>query len=158
MLIHAAAGGIGLIACQWANALGAHVIGTVGSKAKADLAHANGCDHVILYHEEDFVARVKQISRDELCDVVYDGVGKATFPGSLDCIRPRGMFVSFGNASGPMPPLRSPNSTITARCLRRGQSSTTTSPPARTCWRAPTSCSPPSSTASCTCRSTTPMR
>ncbi|MCG6204316.1 quinone oxidoreductase [Rhodopseudomonas sp. HC1] len=104
VLIHAAAGGIGLLACQWARALGAHVIGTVGSKAKADLALANGCDHVILYNEEDFVARVKQISRNELCDVVYDGVGKTTFPGSLKCIKPRGLFVSFGNASGPVPP------------------------------------------------------
>ena len=104
VLIHAAAGGIGLLACQWARALGAHVIGTVGSKAKADLALANGCDHVILYNEEDFVARVKQISRNELCDVVYDGVGKTTFPGSLSCLKPRGLFVSFGNASGPVPP------------------------------------------------------
>ena len=98
VLIHAAAGGIGLLACQWARAMGAHVIGTVGSKAKADLALANGCDHVILYNEEDFVARVKQISRNELCDVVYDGVGKTTFPGSLSCLKPRGLFVSFGNA------------------------------------------------------------
>ena len=80
------------------------VIGTVGSKAKADLALSNGCDHVILYNEEDFVARVKQISRNELCDVVYDGVGKTTFPGSLSCLKPRGLFVSFGNASGPVPP------------------------------------------------------
>ena len=102
VLIHAAAGGIGLLACQWAKALGAHVIGTVSTKAKADLALANGCDHVINYAEEDFVARVKQISRGELCDVVYDGVGKTTFPGSLACIRPRGLFVSFGNASGPV--------------------------------------------------------
>jgi NADPH:quinone reductase len=104
VLIHAAAGGIGLLACQWARAMGAHVIGTVGSRAKADLALANGCDHVILYNEEDFVARVKQISRGELCDVVYDGVGKTTFPGSLSCLKPRGLFVSFGNASGPVPP------------------------------------------------------
>lgn len=104
VLIHAAAGGIGLLACQWAKALGAHVIGTVSTQAKADLALANGCDHVINYAEEDFVARVKQISRNELCDVVYDGVGKTTFPGSLACIKPRGLFVSFGNASGPVPP------------------------------------------------------
>jgi NADPH:quinone reductase len=104
VLIHAAAGGIGLLACQWAKALGANVIGTVGSKAKAEMALANGCDHVILYNEEDFVARVKQISRGELCDVVYDGVGKATFPGSLSCLKRRGLFVSFGNASGPVPP------------------------------------------------------
>jgi NADPH2:quinone reductase len=154
VLIHAAAGGIGLLACQWARAMGAHVIGTVGSKAKADLALANGCDHVILYNEEDFVARVKQISRNELCDVVYDGVGKTTFPGSLSCLKPRGLFVSFGNASGPVPPSRLPNSTITARCLRPGRNSTTTSPSARTCWKAPTHCSQPLSTASCTCRST----
>ncbi|MFX4967395.1 zinc-binding dehydrogenase, partial [Acinetobacter baumannii] len=78
-----------LLACQWARALGAHVIGTVGSQAKADLALSNGCDHVINYNEEDFVERVKQISRNELCDVVYDGVGKATFPGSLSCLRRR---------------------------------------------------------------------
>ena len=104
VLIHAAAGGIGVLACQWAKALGANVIGTVGSKEKAEIALANGCDHVINYSEEDFVARVKQISRNELCDVVYDGVGKTTYPGSLSCIRPRGLFVSFGNASGPVPP------------------------------------------------------
>ena len=100
VLIHAAAGGIGLIACQWANMLGANVIGTVGSKEKADLAKANGCHHTILYREEDFVAKVKEITGGKLCEVVYDGVGKATFPASLDCIRPLGMFVSFGNASG----------------------------------------------------------
>jgi len=100
VLIHAAAGGIGLIACQWANALGANVIGTVGSREKAELAKANGCHHVILYRDEDFVARVKEITKGALCDVVYDGVGKATFPGSLDCLRPLGMFVSFGSASG----------------------------------------------------------
>jgi NADPH:quinone reductase len=100
VLIHAAAGGIGLIACQWANMLGANVIGTAGSKAKAELAKANGCHHTILYREEDFVAKVKEITGGKLCEVVYDGVGKATFPASLDCIRPLGMFVSFGNASG----------------------------------------------------------
>src|SRR5579883_851466 len=100
VLIHAAAGGIGLIACQWANLLGANVIGTVGSKEKAELARANGCHHTILYRDEDFVARVKEITSGKLCDVVYDGVGKATFPASLDCIRPLGMFVSFGSASG----------------------------------------------------------
>jgi NADPH2:quinone reductase len=100
VLIHAAAGGIGLIACQWANALGANVIGTVGSKEKAALAKANGCHHTILYREEDFPTRVKEITGGKLCEVVYDGVGKATFPASLDCIQPLGMFVSFGNASG----------------------------------------------------------
>jgi NADPH:quinone reductase len=102
VLIHAAAGGIGLIACQWANALGANVIGTVGSKDKAALAQANGAHHTILYRDEDFVARVKDITKGALCDVVYDGVGKTTFPASLDCLRPLGMFVSFGAASGPI--------------------------------------------------------
>jgi NADPH2:quinone reductase len=100
VLIHAAAGGIGLIACQWANYLGANVIGTVGSRDKAALAKANGCHHTILYREEDFVSRVKEITGGKLCEVVYDGVGKTTFPASLDCIKPLGMFVSFGNASG----------------------------------------------------------
>jgi NADPH2:quinone reductase len=102
ILIHAAAGGIGLIACQWANHLGAKVIGTVGSKAKADLAAQNGCHHTILYRDEDFVARVKEITGGAMVPVVYDGVGKDTFPGSLDCLAPFGMFVSFGNASGPI--------------------------------------------------------
>jgi NADPH:quinone reductase len=100
VLIHAAAGGVGLIACQWANHLGANVIGTVGSKEKAELAKKNGCHHVILYRDEDFVAKVKEITGGKLCQVVYDGVGKATFPASLDCLRPLGMFVSFGSASG----------------------------------------------------------
>jgi NADPH:quinone reductase len=102
VLMHAAAGGVGLILCQWANHLGANVIGTVGSKDKADVARASGCHHTILYRDEDFVARVKEITAGKLCDVVYDGIGKATFPGSLDCIRPLGMFVSFGSASGPI--------------------------------------------------------
>ena len=102
VLIHAAAGGVGLIACQWANHLGANVIGTVGSKQKAELAKAHGCNHAIVYTEEDFVARVKDITKGALCPVVYDGVGKATFPASLDCLRPFGLFVSFGNASGPI--------------------------------------------------------
>ena len=103
LLMHAAAGGVGTIICQWASSLGATVIGTAGSKEKAELAKANGCHHVILYREEDFVARVKEITGGKLCDVVYDGVGKDTFPGSLDCLRPRGMFATFGNASGPVP-------------------------------------------------------
>ena len=102
ILMHAAAGGVGLILCQWANHIGANVIGTAGSKDKAELARANGCHHTILYRDEDFVARVKEITGDKLCDVVYDGIGKATFPASLDCIRPLGMFVSFGSASGPI--------------------------------------------------------
>jgi NADPH2:quinone reductase len=100
ILVHAAAGGVGLILCQWAKALGATVIGTVGSAEKAKLAKKAGAKHVILYKEEDFVARVKEITKGKLCDVVYDGVGKDTFPGSLDCLRPLGMFVSYGSASG----------------------------------------------------------
>ncbi len=103
LLMHAAAGGVGLIISQWAASLGATVIGTVGSKEKAELAKANGCHHVILYRDEDFVARVKEVMGGKLCDVVYDGVGKDTFPGSLDCLRPLGMFATFGNASGPVP-------------------------------------------------------
>src|SRR6202043_930006 len=100
VLIHAAAGGIGLIACQWANLLGANVIGTAGSKEKAELAKANGCHHTILYRDEDFVAKVKEITGGKLCEGVYDGIGKTTFPATLDCISPLGMFVSFGSASG----------------------------------------------------------
>lgn len=100
MLFHAAAGGVGLVACQWAKQLGATVIGTVGSKEKAELAMAHGCDHVILYRDEDFVARVREITKGALCDVVFDGVGHAVFPASLDCLKPRGAFVNFGNASG----------------------------------------------------------
>ncbi|MFE1598506.1 quinone oxidoreductase family protein [Methylobacterium sp. ID0610] len=100
ILFHAAAGGVGLIATQWAKHLGATVIGTVGSQDKAELARQNGCDHVILYRDEDFAARVKEITGGKGCAVVYDGVGKATYPASLDCLRPFGMFVSFGNASG----------------------------------------------------------
>ncbi|HEY7243453.1 MAG TPA: quinone oxidoreductase [Xanthobacteraceae bacterium] len=100
VLIQAAAGGIGLIASQWANHLGANVIGTVGSKDKAELARKNGAHHTILYREEDFPAKVKEITGGKMCAVVYDGVGKATFPASLDCLKPLGMFVSFGNASG----------------------------------------------------------
>ncbi|MEH3144318.1 MAG: quinone oxidoreductase [Methylobacterium frigidaeris] len=100
ILFHAAAGGVGLIATQWAKHLGATVIGTVGSADKAELARQHGCDHVILYRDEDFAARVREITGGKGCAVVYDGVGKATYPASLDCLRPFGMFVSFGNASG----------------------------------------------------------
>ena len=102
ILVHAAAGGVGLILCQWANYLGANVIGTVGSADKAKLAKENGCHHTILYRDEDFVKRVGEITNGGKCHVVYDGVGKATFPGSLDCLKTMGMFVSFGNASGPI--------------------------------------------------------
>ncbi len=102
ILVHAAAGGVGLLLCQWANALGATVIGTVGSEEKAALAKANGAHHTILYRKENFVEKVKEITGGKLCDVVYDGIGKDTFPASLDCIRPIGMFVSYGSASGPI--------------------------------------------------------
>lgn len=102
LLFHAAAGGVGQIVTQWAKHLGATVIGTVGSRDKEKLARENGCDHVIFYREEDFPARVAEITNGEKCDVVYDGVGKSTFSGSLDCLKPFGMFVSFGNASGPV--------------------------------------------------------
>ncbi|MGB9493410.1 MAG: quinone oxidoreductase [Azonexus sp.] len=105
VLIHAAAGGVGLIACQWAKALGATVIGTVGSAAKGELAKAHGCDHVINYSSENFTQRVREITGGEGVPVVYDGVGKDTFMGSLDSLRPLGMMVSYGNASGPVPPL-----------------------------------------------------
>ena len=104
MLFHAAAGGVGLIACQWAKALGATMIGTVGSPEKAALAQANGCTHVINYRTEDFAARVNDITGGQLCDVVYDSIGKDTFLASLHCLKPQGLWVSFGNASGPVPP------------------------------------------------------
>ena len=104
MLFHAAAGGVGLIVCQWAKALGATMIGTVGSDEKAALAKSAGCTHVINYRTEDYVARVREITGGALCDVVYDSVGKDTFPSSLDCLKPKGLWVSFGNASGPVPP------------------------------------------------------
>lgn len=102
VLIHAAAGGVGLIACQWAKALGATVIGTVSTEAKAELARAHGCDHPILYTREDFARRVRDITGGEGVPVVYDGIGKDTFSGSLDSLRPLGTMVSFGNASGPV--------------------------------------------------------
>lgn len=102
LLIHAAAGGVGQIMCQWATHLGATVIGTVGSAEKAEIARANGAAYVINYNEENFVEQVKEITEGALCDVVYDGIGQATYPASLDCIKPRGLFVSFGNASGPI--------------------------------------------------------
>lgn len=105
ILVQAAAGGVGLILCQWAKHLGATVIGTVSSDEKAELARANGCDHPIVYTRENFVARVKDITDGQGVPVVYDGVGKTTFLDSLDCLRPRGFMVLFGAASGPVPPL-----------------------------------------------------
>ena len=100
ILFHAAAGGVGLIACQWARALGVTMIGTVGSDEKAALAKANGCTHTIVYTRENFVERVKALTGGKGVPVVYDGVGKDTYPASLDCLSPRGLWVSFGNASG----------------------------------------------------------
>ena len=105
ILLHAAAGGVGLIMSQWARALGATVIGTVGSDAKADIARAHGCDHVINYTTEDTVKRVRELTGGKGVPVVYDGVGKDTLMISLDCLSPRGLMLSFGNASGPVPPL-----------------------------------------------------
>lgn len=105
VLLHAAAGGVGLLASQWLHALGAHVIGTVGSEEKAELAKTNGCEHVILYRNEDVTARVREITGGRGVDVAYDSVGGATFMGSLDSLRPRGMMVTFGNASGPVEPM-----------------------------------------------------
>ena len=104
ILVHAAAGGVGLILCQWAKALGATVIGTVGSDEKAELARTHGCDHPIVYTRQDFVAEVGRITGGAKVAVVYDGVGKDTFMRSLDCLKRRGMMVSFGNASGPVDP------------------------------------------------------
>ena len=105
ILVHAAAGGTGLILCQWAAALGATVIGTVSTEAKAELAHANGCNHTILYSKQDFVAEVSRISGGEKLPVVFDSVGKDTFLRSLDCLRARGVMVTFGQSSGPIDPI-----------------------------------------------------
>ena len=104
MLFHAAAGGVGLIACQWAKALGLQLIGTAGSAAKCELALAHGAAHMIDYSREDFVERVKAITGGRGVKVVYDSVGRDTFEGSLSCLRPFGLMASFGNASGPVPP------------------------------------------------------
>ena len=105
ILFHAAAGGVGLIACQWASALGAHVIGTVGSEEKAALARAHGCEHTILYKRENIAERVKAITSGRGVPVVYDSIGRDTFVASLDSLAPLGMMVSFGNASGPIAPI-----------------------------------------------------
>jgi len=107
ILIHASAGGVGLLVCQWAKALGATVIGTVGSDEKAALAKAHGCDHPIVYTRENFTQRVKEITNAAGVPVVYDSIGKDTYIGSLDCLAPLGYFVSFGNASGPLPAIDS---------------------------------------------------
>ena len=105
VLLHAAAGGIGLIACQWLKHLGATVIGTVGSPEKAELARAHGCDHPVNYREESFVERVKEVTGGQGVPVVYDSIGKDTWDDSLDCLQPLGLMVTFGNASGPVPPV-----------------------------------------------------
>ncbi len=102
ILFHAAAGGMGLIACQWAKSIGARVIGTAGTDEKVELALANGCEHVINYTREDFAPRVRELTGGKGVDVVYDGVGQATFEASLDCLRPMGLMVSYGNATGPV--------------------------------------------------------
>ncbi|WP_375457950.1 quinone oxidoreductase [uncultured Enterovirga sp.] len=104
ILMHAAAGGVGLILCQWAKHIGATVIGTVGTEDKAEVARQNGCDHVILYRKENFAERVAEITGGKKCAVVYDGVGKTTFQGSLDCLAPLGVMASFGSASGKVEP------------------------------------------------------
>ena len=104
LLFHAAAGGVGQIFCQWAKSLGCTVIGTVGSDEKIEIAKANGCDYVINYSKENFAEKVKEITKDEGVPVVYDGVGKKTFDKSIECLKVRGMMVSFGNASGPLDP------------------------------------------------------
>jgi NADPH2:quinone reductase len=104
ILFHAAAGGVGLIACQWARALGATLIGTVSTDEKAALAREHGAAHVIVTTREDFRQRVAEITQGQGCDAVYDSIGKDTFPASLDCLKPKGIWVSFGNASGPVPP------------------------------------------------------
>ena len=135
LLFHAAAGGVGLIACQWARAIGATMIGTVGSDAKAQIARDNGCTHVINYRTEDYVARVKEITGGRGCDVVYDSVGKDTFPSSLDCLKPKGLWVSFGNSSGPVPPFDWRSCRRRARSTPRVRRSWPT-------WRARRTCAP----------------
>ena len=102
IVFHAAAGGVGLIACQWARALGVTMIGTVGTQAKAELAQAHGCAHTVVTSREDFVARTREITGGKGVPVVYDSIGKDTFPQSLDCLQPRGLFVTFGASSGPI--------------------------------------------------------
>lgn len=104
MLLHAAAGGVGLIASQWARSLGATIIGTVSTDEKAELARENGCTYVINTKRDDFVSGVREYTSGEACDVVYDSIGRDTFPQSLDCLKPKGLWVSFGNSSGPVPP------------------------------------------------------
>ena len=121
VLFHAAAGGCGLIACQWAKHLGATVIGTVSTPEKAELAKAHGCDHAVVYTQESFVERVKALTAGKGVPVVYDSVGKDTFMDSLDCLKPRGTMVSFGNASGPVAPFARGCSPRRARSISPAQ-------------------------------------
>src|SRR3979411_2576723 len=158
ILFHAAAGGGGLIAGQWAKSLGATVIGTVGNEEKAKIAKAHGCDHPIVYSREDFVARVKEITRDQKLPVVYDSVGKDTFMKSLDCLRPRGLMVSFGQSSGPVGPVDLGIFAQKGSLFFTRPTLNTYAPPVAICWRwrriSSTSCSQVRSRS----RSTRPIR
>ena len=141
-LIHAAAGGVGLIACQWANHLGATVIGTVGSKDKAEIAKKNGAHHTILYRDEDFVAKVKEITSGKLCDVVYDGIGKDTFPASLDCLRPTGLFRQLRQRLGPDRSVQHQHTAGQGFAVRDAAHAQPLRAPSATTWSAwPTTCS-----------------
>ncbi len=131
ILVHAAAGGVGLFLCQWGHALGATVIGTAGSPEKCALALQHGADHCIDYRVEDFAARVREITDGRLCDVVYDAIGKATFPKSLDCLRPMGMFASYGAASGAIEAFDINSWPGRDRSSPRGRRSSSTPPGAR---------------------------
>ena len=135
VLFHAAAGGVGLIFGQWAKHLGATVIGTAGSPEKIALAKAHGFDHVINYRDGDFVAAVREITGGRMCDVVYDSVGKDTFPGSLDCLRPLGMFVSFGQSSGPIPPFSISHPGAKGLALRDPADAVSSTSPSAPTWK-----------------------
>lgn len=145
ILVHAAAGGTGLILCQWGKALGAHVIGTVGSAEKAKLAKKAGARNTILYREENFVEAVKTITKGKLCDVVYDGIGKDTYPASLDCLRPFGLLVSFGASSGPVEAFNLGLLSQKGHSMSRGRRSIHTPRRTRICtkWPATSSASSP---------------
>ena len=135
ILFHAAAGGVGLIACQWSKALGATVIGTVGSEQKARIASEHGCNYPIIYTREDFVERVEKITQGQKLPVVYDSVGKDTFMKSLDCLKPRGLMVSFGQSSGPPVPWTLASSHRRVPSSLRGPRSTPMRKSAPICWQ-----------------------
>ena len=158
ILLHAAAGGVGLILCQWAKHLGATVIGTVGSDEKAKLAKAHGCDHTINYTREDFVTRVDEITGGKKVPVVYDSVGKDTFMKSLDCLAPLGFLALFGQSSGGVEPLNLGLLAQRVRSTSPGRRSTPTAPSAKTWWRWRRSCSRSCSPAPSRSRSTRPIR